>query len=298
MKKTPRLYVLLTLVCSMAFIMLMTSLPFAQEAKGETGNDVSLLASAKAKEESQTKQEQDEAKLKAAQQRDELRRIEARAAEEEIVVRTYSLKYIDWRELVNAAKFYFVEWTGSDNTLTVRIRKKNIADFEAVLKKLDVEKRNILFRVYTIIASRENPPDFIKKPETTQIDNRDLKSVLDELKDLWNFKHYWVEAPSFLTVRDGSGNNHFKLVSSQLDLGMNILHVRLGGEEPGKRVISAGQIQLVRSMNTPDGETKTSLIDTKEISLKEKGYLVVGVSGLGPGWSGLALILVISAEIK
>ncbi len=289
---------LLTMVLSMAIIGLTSSPLFAQGGMVETAEGAFLAASQQTRGESPITEDQEAAKGKAAQQSEERKSIEARMAEEEIVVRTYSLKYIDWRELVDAARFYLVEWTGSDHTLTVRIRKKNIAEFEAVLKKLDVEKRNILFRVYTIMASRETPPDFIKKPETTQIDNRDLKSVLDELKDLWNFKHYWVEAPSFLTVRDGSGNNHFKLVSSHLDLGMNILHVRLGGEEPGKRVISAGQIQLIRNMNTANGETKTSLIDTKEISLKEKGYLVVGVSGLGPGWSGLALILVISAEIQ
>jgi hypothetical protein len=298
MKKALRHGFLLALVLSMAFIGLTSSPLFAQGGTGDTAEDVFLAASQQTKVASQTETEQEAAKPRAAQQSEERKAIEARMAEEEIVVRTYSLKYIDWRELVDAARFYLVEWTGSDHTLTVRIRKKNIAEFEAVLKKLDVEKKNILFRVYTIIASRENPPDNIRKPETTQIDNRDLKGVLDELKDLWNFKHYWVEAPSVLTVRDGSGNSYFKLVSSQLDLGMNILHVRLGGEEPGKRMITVGQIQLIRSINTPKGEEKTGLIDTREISFKEKGYLVVGVSGLGPGYNGLALILVISAEIK
>jgi hypothetical protein len=269
----------------------------AQEEKVEKAKEEPLPASQQATAEAQTKEDQDAAKLKAAQQQTETRRAEARLAEAEIVVKTYLLKYIDWRELVEAARFYFVEWTGSGNTLTVRIRKKDIADFEAVLKKLDVERKNILFRVYTIIASRENPPDFMKKPETSPIDNRDLKTVLDELKDLWNFKHYWVEPPSFLTVKDGSGENYFKLVSSLFDFGMNMDRVRVNGDEPGKRIISVGKIQLIQEVHAPSVEGKSGLIDTKEISLKERGYLVVGVSGLRMG-GGLALILVISSEIK
>lgn len=237
----------------------------------------------------------------AAQQKAETARTEARSAEDEIVVRTYSLKYINWRELVNAAKFYLVEWTGQDNTLTVRILRKNIPDFEAVLKKLDVEKKNVMFRVHTIIAARDNPPDFFKKPETTTIDNRDLKIALDEMKGLWNFKHYWVDAPSFLTIKDGAGGSHFKLVSSLLDyadFGMYLLNVRVSGDEPGKRVITLGEIKLELNTNTPNAQRNSTLIDTQEISLKEKGYLIVGVSGLETGWNGLALILVISAEIK
>jgi hypothetical protein len=40
------------------------------------------------------------------------------------------------------------------------------------------------------------------------------------------------------------------------------------------------------------------LIDTSDVTFREKGYLVVGVSGFQAGWSSSALILVISAEIK
>jgi hypothetical protein len=47
-----------------------------------------------------------------------------------------------------------------------------------------------------------------------------------------------------------------------------------------------------------NSQQKTTLLDTTDITFKENGYLVVGVSGLHAGWSGLALILVIRAEIK
>jgi hypothetical protein len=225
----------------------------------------------------------------------------AQAAEEEKVVKTYSLKYVTWNEVAVAARLYLYASSGSENTITVGLPKKYIADFEALLKKLDVEKKNIMFRVYTIIAARDNAPDIIKKPESKEIDNRDLKLALDEIKGLWNFKHYWVDAPSLLTVREGMLVNGFKLVSSLLDFAdfrMGLIHVRVGGEETGKRVITIGGINLELNVNTPNGTSKSTLIDTKELSLKEDGYLIVGVSGLQTGWSGLALILVISAEIK
>jgi hypothetical protein len=223
------------------------------------------------------------------------------AAEEEKVVKTFPLKYISWREVADAARLYINDASGSENTITVRLLKRNIAGFEAILKKLDVEKKNIMFRVYTIIAARDDAPDIIKKPETKEIGNRDLKFALDEIKNLWNFKHYWVDAPSLLTVREGMLVNSFKLVSSLLDnagFKMRLVNVREGGEEVGKRIIAVGGIDLELHVNTPDGTSASTLIDTKELSLKENGYLIVGVSGLQTGWSGLALILVISAEIK
>ncbi len=235
-------------------------------------------------------------------------RAEAKPAADDIVVKTYSLKYVDWRELVEAARFYLVQWTGSGNTLTVMIRKNNVADFEVVLKKLDVEKKNIMFRVYTVIAAKDVAPDIIKKPETREIDNRDLKTALDEVKGLWNFKRYWVDAPSFLTVKDGSGGSHVKLVSGLLDyadFGLSLRNVRLSGDEPNRRNVTVGELKLDLNVNAPNVSRSSTLIDTQEISVKEKGYLIVGVSGLETGysgqstsWSGLALILVISAEVK
>jgi hypothetical protein len=244
----------------------------------------------------------------AEQQKTEAGRADYKQVVDDVVVKTYSLKYIGWREVAEAAKLYVYASSGSDNTITVRLPKPYIADFEALLKKLDVEKRNIMFRVYTIIAARDNAPDIIKKPETKDIDNRDLKVALDELKGLWNFKHYWVDAPSFLTVKDGSGGSHVKLVSGLLDyadFGMSMRNVRLSGDEPGKRNVTVGEIKLDLNVNAPNVSRSSTLIDTQEISVKEKGYLIVGVSGLETGysglstsWSGLALILVISAEIK
>ena len=218
-----------------------------------------------------------------------------------MMVKTYELKFISSSEFMRSARFYVVDSTGTESSLTVRIYGNNIPEFEALLKKLDVEKRNIQFQVYTIIASREEfPKDLQKdiKAGTGDIDNKELKKVLDELKNLWNFNYYFVQSPSFLIVKDGSGSNFFKLVSGRYNYNfdMYVLHPQVRGDEPGKRIISVGEIQLFQSFNTPRGQEKSALIDTSDVTFKEKGYLVVGVSGM----MGVApaLILVISAEIK
>jgi hypothetical protein len=261
---------------------------FAQTTPGLTqGED--QIASDQAKAEAQTK-EQSEAK----------RAFQAQIEENTPVVKSYSLKFISASEFMRSAKFYVRDFSGTETTLTVMILRKNIPDFEALLKKLDVEKKNIRFQVYTIIASKEDLPESYQsylKNETKEITDRDLKAVLDELKGLWNFKHYWVETPSFLMAKDGSESNHSKLVSRH-DFELNLRNVQLRGEESGKRVISVGEIQLSQSNNTPNGKSMQSLIFTSNITFKEKGYLVVGVSGVQTGWSGAALILIISAEIN
>jgi hypothetical protein len=210
-----------------------------------------------------------------------------------MMVKTYELKYISATEFMRSAKFYVLDSTGTESSLTVRIYGNNIPEFEALLKKLDVEKRNIQFQVYTIIASKDQPPERFKNnfvSETQGIADKDLKRVLDEMKGLWNFKYYWVDSPSFLVVKDGAAGSMFKLVSPY-DFDMNVLRVQLRGDEPGKRIISVGQIKLSQTMNQ-----HSTLIETSDVTFKEKGYLVVGVSGMIG--SGQALILVISAEIK
>jgi hypothetical protein len=212
-----------------------------------------------------------------------------------MMVKTYELKFISVSEFMRSASSYVVDSTGTESSLTVRIYERNIPEFEALLKKLDVEKRNIQFQVYTIIASKDQPPERFKNnfvSETQGIADKDLKRVLDEMKGLWNFKYYWVDSPSFLVVKDGAAGSMFKLVSPY-DFDMNILRVQLRGDEPGKRIISVGQIKLIQTFNL---QVKSALIDTSDVTFKEKGYLVVGVTGMIG--SGQALILVISAEIK
>jgi len=250
---------------------------------------------------SQTTQEQQEKEkaLRAAKEQKAKEFLEKQAAEIELnapVVKTYSLKYIGASEFMRSAKFYVYDSTGTESSLTVRIAKRSIPDFEALLKKLDVEKKNIQFQVYTIVASKEDNPDadkYLGQTETKEITDKDLKRVLDEMKGLWNFKRFWIDSPSFLIAKDGSGSNHSKLVS-RYDLELVLRNIQLRGDEPGKRIISVGEITLTQKLNT----VLDNLINTSDITIKEKGYLVVGVSGLLTSLKGLALILVISAEIK
>ena len=208
----------------------------------------------------------------------------------ETVIKTYFLKYIEPDELLNAGKVYILDASAHENTISVTMYKKHVSDFEALLKKLDVEKRTVLLNVFTVIASREDPG------EKEVIENRDVKRVLDELESLWKFKSYKMDGPSFLNVRDGSGYNYFKLVSATSNLNMYVVHVRVRGEKPGDRIVNLGQIQL--KWADTYGKMEQTLIDSNDVTLKENSYLVVGVSGFNVGGLGKALILIINAEIK
>jgi hypothetical protein len=213
----------------------------------------------------------------------------------DILIKTYHLKFIKPIELRNAARFYITDSTAYKDTITVKIFRMNISKFEELLKKLDVEKKAVLFKVFTVIASKEKESE---SQEGEVIENRSLKKVLDELRNLWNFKSYKVDGPSFLAIKEGSGSNYFRLVSSLYTFNLNILHVNVKGEESRKRVVSVGQIQLSQTYYSVGKEETVTLIDTHDVSFKEKGFLVVGISGFRSGRRGNALILVINAEIK
>ena len=213
----------------------------------------------------------------------------------EVLIKTYFLKYIDPDALYEAAKLYIQDATAHKNSISVRLLRKNIPDFEALLKKLDVEKKTVLFKVFTVIASKEKLPE-----EDEVIENKDLRRVLNELKNLWNFQSYKVEGPSFLSIKEDSGSNSFRLVSNVSFFDMLVSDVVVREEEPGKRNVSVGQILLKWRLSVTKADEQT-LINTKEITLKEGGYLVAGISGYGfprKDEAAKALILVINTEIK
>jgi hypothetical protein len=160
---------------------------------------------------------------------------------------------------------------------------------DIILKQNNMGKTidgNVLRIAPLRILNREQNPE---KGDT--IENKELKRVLDELKTLWNFRTYDVDGPSFLTVREGSGPNNFKLVTNRA-LNLVVLNAKVLGDESGKRTISIEQLKLTGMMNFAD----YVFVDTHDVILKEKGFLVAGVSGYGSASN--ALILVISAEIK
>jgi len=213
--------------------------------------------------------------------------------QDEIILKTYSLKFVNPLEIKMAASLYILASTVTDDTITVRIRRKDIPRLEELIKRLDVEKKTILIKVYTVIASKEKEPQ-----EDEAIENKDLRKVLDELRSLWNFKSYKVDGPSFLTIKEDSGLNSFRLVSSVSYFYMLISHSKVIEEEPGKRNVSIGQIQLKWRPGVT-AENEQTLINTNNIAIKENGYLVAGISGYGlSGRDAKALILIINAEIK
>ncbi len=164
-----------------------------------------------------------------------------------------------------------------DQALDIILRQNNMG------KTLE---GNVLRVAPLRVLSREQNPD-----KSDVIENKELKRVLDELKALWNFKTYEVDGPSFVNVREDTGPNNFKLVTNRA-LNLVVSNAKVIGDEPGKRTVSIEQLKLTGMMNFAD----YVFVDTHDVTLKEKGYLVAGVSGYGPATN--ALILVISAEIK
>lgn len=205
------------------------------------------------------------------------------------VLKTYQLKHINPEKLINATRLYIIDATMYKNTVTVKITNKNVPMFEELLKKMDVEKKNILFKVYTIAATRESE----KKEVQEKIEDKGLKQVLDELNNLWNFQSYKIDNPFFITVIEDSGSNFFRLASEFYGgLGLHIQQVNLNSNNPGEKNITIGQLKLLSSHMGID----QIFIDSKSVTVKEDGYLVVGVSGMST--RGKVLILVISADIK
>ncbi len=208
------------------------------------------------------------------------------------VLKTYQLKHIRPEDFINATRLYIIDATVYKDTVTVKILNKNVATFEELLKKMDVEKKSILFKVYTIKASRESG----KKDEQAEIEDKGLKQVLDELEKLWKFQSYQIDKPFFITVKEDSGSSFFKLASEFYgSLGLRIQQVNLNSDKPGKRNITIGQLKLLSSSPLASNNEQI-FIDSNNIKVKEDGYLVVGVSGMTS--RGRVLILVISAEIQ
>lgn len=203
--------------------------------------------------------------------------------DEEVLTKTYFLEHVTALEVRQTLKPYYLHFSSgrSDSDMfTVLIHKDKIGEFERLLKKIDAEKKQVLFRIFTVIASNNGKGDGIK--------NKDLKRVLEELKGLLSFDSYRLDGASFMTVKEDSENpNKLELISKVPGLKLMLHKIKVRGEQPGKRTIDIKEIYL--------SEYKTTLIQTGT-SIKENGYLVAGVSRIGK--NGDALVLVINAEIR
>lgn len=211
-------------------------------------------------------------------------------APRDAVTKTYVLKHITSRTVPEALTKYV--WTKSydneGNMLTVTMPRENIAKFEELLKQLDVEKRKILVRVFTVIASREN--------KVSDIRERGLKEVLGELQKVLSFNSYSLDGVSAITVMEGQRSSALTL-SSQSPLRLDIERIRIHGDTPGARAAAFEfSLRQKQDMRNKDGNIIYEELIASETSVKENGYLVAGVSKIGK--NGDSLVLIINVEIR
>lgn len=206
------------------------------------------------------------------------------------VTKTYFLAHVSPQVVHRTLRQYFWEcsYDKNANMFTVRINRENIPTFEKMLKKLDVEKKKILVRIFTVIASREN--------KAGKIENKDLKEVLDELKNLLSFKSFLLDGVSALTVTEGQDDSNL-LLASQSPLKLMLEDIYIRGEKQGQRTVEFEfrLKQKTRSNFADTGQYDYQTLIESRTSVKENGYLVAGVSKIGNGDS---LVLVINAQIK
>ena len=200
----------------------------------------------------------------------------------ETVTKTYILKHISPSVVCNVLSPYILQksYSNAKRMLSVVLLEKNKKIFEEILKKMDVKKKDIKLVIYTIIGKKTDSSKI--KP----IKNKKLKSVLNKLNDLMNFKTFSLDGVSFLPLKDGQKRSNLKLSSNNNDLRISVVDVQIMAENKKLREVKFS-FQFRDSV-------LGNLINT-ETSVKENGYLVAGVSKIGK--NGDSLILVISAEI-
>jgi hypothetical protein len=203
------------------------------------------------------------------------------------VTKSYILKHVSPGRVHEALRQYYFNssYDAGSNIITVRIPPRNIADFERMLKLMDVEKQKALLRIFTVIASKEGKP--------SAIDNKDLKKVLTELKKVLSFNTFRVDGVSALTITDGQRNSLLKLTSiHHLNFQLEDIHIRKG--DNGRSVSFSFSLKQKIGTDTKDKPLYDNLIYSTT-SVKENGYLVAGVSKIGH--NGASLVLVINAQI-
>ncbi|MGD2086827.1 MAG: hypothetical protein PVH61_11655 [Candidatus Aminicenantes bacterium] len=206
------------------------------------------------------------------------------------VTKTYVLKHVSPRLVHQTLHQYFWQssYDNNGNMFTVKIAKENIPKFEELLEKLDVEKKKILIRIFTVIASQEG--------KTSAVQNKDLRQVLSELQKILSFKSFRLDGVSAITVKDGQHRSRL-LLSSHSPLLLILEDVSIKGEKQGQRTINFefALRQKTEPFVMKDGNLVYETLIESETSVKEKGYLVAGVSKIDNGDS---LVLVINAEIR
>jgi hypothetical protein len=196
------------------------------------------------------------------------------------------------------------------NVITVKLCREKVGEFERLLKQLDtrknrrsrlisqfsnllkeivkvprtrqhvpeVEKRTVFFKIFTVVASREEKP--------TLIDNKDLKRVLNQLSQVLNFKSFTLDGISAMVAKEGSQFNTLRLTSEISEYDLEIHNILIQRNVKGERLIVIDKLVLIEY---------DSLVFSTNTSIEEDGYLVVGVTQIANHSD--SLILVIHAKI-
>ncbi len=215
--------------------------------------------------------------------------IESRSPLQVVVTKTYVLKHISPQTVDKALRIYFYEasFERNGNMIAVKMPDTNVEKFEALLKKMDVEKKKIMIRIFTIIASN--------KGSGADIKNRDLKQVLTELKNVLSFKSFRLDGVSAVTVTEAQERRtQLVLSTSGLPLKLQMNNISLKEDQQGLHNIGFSFKLEQQKYNTGPDDYRTLI--ASETYVKENGYLVAGVSKTGK--NGDSLVLVINAEIK
>jgi len=213
----------------------------------------------------------------------------------DVITKTYVLKHIRPQTVESILREYFLRVSydpSNGNMITVKILRENIVRFEEMLRQLDVEKRKILFRIFTVIASKDAKP--------SDIPGKELKGVLSELQKILNFNSYRLDGSSAITVMDGQRRSILTL-TSQSSLVFVMEFVSIEGVGKGARSIKfdfelSQRFEYPISTGKESTSVSTNTLIQSETSIKENGYLVAGVSKIGR--NGDSLVLIINAEIK
>jgi len=203
------------------------------------------------------------------------------------ITKTYKLKYISPKEVFLILKPYAFRfsYTHSSPYITVVISKNNVKKFEEELRKLDKPKKNILFKVYTIIASKQKIGERIKDPE--------LSPIVKEIKSLFSFKSYKLDGISSIIVKERSDYSKIKLTSSY-NLRLTIDRVKIEEGENGKIIDFRFFLKSKKRERYGNKDPYETLISS-QTSVKNNTFFVAGVSSLGN--NGCSIILVFKVRI-
>lgn len=201
----------------------------------------------------------------------------------EPVLRTYTLKFVDPREVMDLIAPLVIQKRADTNArlLVVVLYPDNVKPLEELLAKVDVEAKTIQFRIFTLVASMGDNAPALNIPE--------LQGVVQEISRVLRYNVYALDGVSSLTVRAGTQSNNLMLNSRLDGLALELARVRLNTPPGGKPQVSSG-IRLLRKEHL--------LLQSEQTTIEEGGYIVVGVSKLNINDSGDALVLVIHAVVK